>query len=248
MKKLILTILLISTPILAQVNIETKRNKTSIPGSSYHKLTNSFSSKSGNSDSFTLDATYRLDHYLKTDKILFLVDYENEETNDQKTTNKHFFHLRYTHPTTKKRAIEGFLQQEFDEFTNLKSRQLLGSSLRIQLPSKINKLSLHAGLGLMIEYESTKSPNKELTQPRSSNYISYNYTPTQEITLTGTTYIQPSLRKSKDIRILSETTLDIAFSKTLSLNTTFKYRYDNDPLPTIKKTDTTLTQGLSLRF
>ena len=63
-----------------------------------------------------------------------------------------------------------------------------------------------------------------------------------------TTYIQPRCADFKDIRILTETVLQVELSKHVSLTVPFSMRYDSEPPDDIRSLDTSLGTGLVLNF
>ena len=83
---------------------------------------------------------------------------------------------------------------------------------------------------------------------RSTNYISFQMRLNNMINIIFVGYYQVNLERLQDYRILVESSLGFNLTKSLTFQTNFNLRFDNEPPATIKKYDLELTNGLKISF
>ena len=83
---------------------------------------------------------------------------------------------------------------------------------------------------------------------RWSNSISAKAKLGQSAEATWTGYVQPRLARLEDIRILNETRMSAALTKSLALTLSFCLRYDSRPPQSIETVDYELKNVLRLKF
>ncbi len=147
---------------------------------------------------------------------------------------------------------ELFVQKEFDDFILLKDRNLVGGGFRtvlIQLDSTNKKLRLFLGDGAMWENEKLHTnPVSQTKILRSTNYLSFQMRLNNIININFVGYYQVNLERFRNYRILVEGSLGFNLTKSITFQTNFNLRFDNEPPKTIKKNDLELTNGLKFSF
>lgn len=188
-------------------------------------------------------------------------------------------HLRYNREISKRFTIEAFLQGQYDEVSEIDFRGLAGLGPRFELTKKKNEPNtstekdekqrsrLFLGTLVMYEYEKSLELDSKIIHRdfRSSNYLSFSFYPTDNVTIISTTYYQPRVDKLKDYRVSSEINFVMGFSSKkesassgsgqdelkkgfwdkLELNINFSYNYDAFPVISIPKTQYSISNGLS---
>jgi putative salt-induced outer membrane protein YdiY len=183
-----------------------------------------------------------------------IVNYERGESGGELFSDKGFIHARITRDLTDHWIVETFTQKEFNKLISLNDRQLFGGGMRYEIRamdtsrSQTHKYSVGLGSGFMYERESTSDPRDKKVLIRSTSYLSVRWQLDERVTFLSTAYLQLAVRKRSDFRVLDESSLSFAINKTLSFLTSFNLRYDNEPPPTVKNYDITVTNGINVRF
>ena len=119
----------------------------------------------------------------------------------------------------------------------------------VQSDSTEKKLRLFLGNGAMWENEKLHTtPVSQTKIIRSTNYISFQMRLNNMINIIFVGYYQVNLERLQDYRILVESSLGFNLTKSLTFQTNFNLRFDNEPPATIKKYDLELTNGLKISF
>jgi hypothetical protein len=238
----------------AQVNTEKFRKYSDEDGFLFNTLFR-FGYSGGNSNYLTVDGTFRLDYNAKKNNAFIVANYDYKETDEGKVVNKGFVHLRGIHPLNDRFSLEGFLQQEFNEFLLLRARQLAGASVRTKLLDHLSKkdslssIHSHLGLGGMYEHEAYDVPNEgDLTTVtnrfRISSYLTLDWNISDRISMWMVTYYQPNVLKIHDFRMIMETGMEIWLIGRLYFSIDFSYKYNNEPIGDVEKYDTVIKNGL----
>ena len=213
LKLFFLSIILIN-PLFSQVNIEAMRD-TNDNSSLELQFDLDFINTTKKNTEFTYATRY---NYLFENEAVFLGvfkgEYFQQETDGikQDLENKGMLHLRYTHPV-KSFYMEGFIQNEFDDFRSLENRQLIGGGVRFPLTSTSFFDSMFVGSGVMHEKEVYKLDNNlEITELKSTNYLTLSKAIKDNISLSTTMYYQFNTSKVKDYRLLAISTINFDIS------------------------------------
>jgi hypothetical protein len=256
--QMVLAIIFLAGRLYGQVNTEAMRKGGLVQGLQTN-LGLDISMVAGNSTLLNGKGTLRFD-YLRGTTHTFLVASRQQGQTDTLFTNKGFVHLRRTMALSERFNIEGFVQNEFNQFIRLKTRNLAGSGIRIRWLADDNGgvspsgIQLHSGFGAMWEQERItdyKDPeDKQRDLIRSTNYLVFGWQPDERLSLQATTYFQFDLKRPKDFRVLFDGTLGFALSNKLKLTTKISSRYDSEPPSglNLKAYDVELTSGLALIF
>jgi hypothetical protein len=240
----------------AQVNTEALRGEAPAAGFDNHAGI-SVEYQSGNANYYKLSGHYRLD-YLGGPVYAFIVgNYERGSGGGDLFLNDAFVHLRFTYGLDSTWRLEGFAQKEFNDFIQLRDRDLAGGGIRVRLVSASDSASsftLHLGVGAMFESEleldSIEGRSVEIRTNllRSTNYLNAQWHVTTLLHRAATGYYQIAPSRSGDYRLLAECGLGVDLSDLLSLDTSVHYRFDHAPPAGVKRYDLHLANGLEVHF
>lgn len=235
----------------AQVNTERMRLSSEDDGFS-GDLNINLNLQSGNVEVLNAGGGFRL-QYDKNVYTLFLIsNFQFAKKNSSKFINRGFNHIRYNYSLSEKYKWELFTQYEFDEFTRLFRRNLIGSGIRILL--NINKnFAFIFGSTVMFESERIdikkgSNENKNVENFRWSNYFIYQWRAKNNTFIVNSLYVQPVIDAFDDIRILNEIELQSPITEKLSVSIIFNLRYDSFPPVGVKKTDLQIRNSFSFNF
>ena len=250
---LVITLLLvfISHSLHAQiVNIEGKRMQTdSIRFVLNNDLYFSF-------DSIDENDIYQISNDLSTQlkskdlkKIYFFIgNYSLINASGSALRNSWLLHLRFNYKLSRLFRIETFVQSQYNEFSNINKRNLVGAGMRFKLISK-EKTSLYFGNSYMYEEEQIDAVNVKLYNHRNSSYLSFNATVSKSnIEILNTVYFQPLYEDFSNYRILEQFKIEIPIGEKLSINTAFNYSYLSKTNLYEKQSTASLSIGLGLNI
>ncbi|RAP38207.1 hypothetical protein DID80_02995 [Candidatus Marinamargulisbacteria bacterium SCGC AAA071-K20] len=243
MIKYILSLIFISSVLVAQVNTESLRSSSKELGFSHHTGVN-LQVLEGNSRLTTLKANYRLDYLGDVYSSFLITDIKYGHKSGSTYLNRGFVHARFLHPF-KTQHVEFFSQREYDDFVDLKSRFLIGSGLRFSF-FKLSKNKIFMGFGAMWELDDVVG-QKESSFIRSTNYIT-SVIDKDNYEFKFTAYYQPLFSNFSDVRALLQQTLSVNLVKNVDFVTSLQYRYDSNPGNNIKPWDLELTNGFEVVF
>jgi putative salt-induced outer membrane protein YdiY len=232
------------------VNIESQRGEVKEGFSGRFHL--ALGGAAGNTDKINLQTGARLEWKRDATIDLSILEYNYGETNDVRDTNRAFAHLRRTVQYRERRAVEGFVQVERNEFTRLSFRGLAGGGLRLTL-SRSEDFRAYLGLGAFAVRE-VLDDRVDVTDAGARNfvrgnlYLSLNGDLNDYTTLYNTLYYQPALDDLPDARVLNEAGLRIQLSRQIDLRSSVQVVHQSRPPQTVDKTDITYLTGIEYRF
>jgi len=235
----------------SQVNIESFRN-SAIKQGFYGEVKANVQFQSGNVNSKTYEIKKDLHFKHKEHHVLLKGSFSKGYQDKILFRNSAFSHFRYTIMLHNFLGYEIFTQTQYDEFKDLKLRQLNGIGLRIEKATKDKMFKLALGSGLMTDYE--QLPYEVTMNIRSTSYASLtkSFTNDNSSFISAVIYYQPLLFDYKDYRINNEITLRASLinkkSYKLGLDTSIIYLYDTVPAVKIEKTDIIIKSGLTIIF
>ena len=139
-----------------------------------------------------------------------------------------FAHLRWTAMWWGFAGTDLFVQSQYDDFKDLRIRQLEGGYLRLVSPLLDGEVAL--GIGAMSEYESLQEGESDGFTTRLTNYISLTEKWYKErLKMSLTAYYQPKLEDKSDYRVTAVGQLEAKIVGGLSILPSFKYSYDSKP-------------------
>jgi len=165
-----------------------------------------------------------------------------------------FAHFRINFLRKKKLSYETYTQIQFDEGRNMPLRRLIGGGLKIRIQES-EKSEMHAGLGLMYEYENWRSfeTNEIITKEiwKISSYVGFRSNINDYIIFNGIIYFQGGLDLQSSLyrsRISGELSLSFSITEKLAFNTTFIGQYEDRPIIQINNWVYALTNVLKWSF
>lgn len=200
----------------------------------------------GNTDKFAVGLSTLNIYRHGENELLFLGDYNFSETFGPTDTNNGRLHVRYTINPEDKYSWESFIQSEFDQFKQIRSRDLAGLNLRQRL-GKNQKESFYAGYGTFYEYQIWN--DGEIFQiPRANLYLAYVDQFNPCCSAFGIVYLQPSWLALKDFRFELQAGTTAILTERLSLTAQFSVETETKRPVGVKPTDVTYTSGLILKY
>ena len=235
---------------VAQVNTEKLRRADSATGV-FFNTSLSFGIVRGNSEYVSARGAARLDYARSGNDNFAVLDYEFKESQKGKIANKGFLHLRSIWEVSPVLFVEGFTQAEFNEFISLKNRDLLGGGIRLHLFDTENDegrgiLDLFLGMGAMFEHElyATSPADTRYNRIRSTNYLTLNWMPDEDMAFSLVGYVQPLIENPEDLRVTTESSLEFALSEAFHFHVSVSWRYHSRPVLSVKRYDFELRNGI----
>lgn len=238
---------------IAQVNTEKFRKDFEETGF-FGNISLAGSITSGNSEFVLVKGGTRIDYASDKNDLFLIGNYEFKEGNEEKIVNKGFAHLRNVLALSSNLYLELFIQKEFNEFILLKDRNLAGTGLRLDLSGFLTDetetdMKVYFGPGFMFENEKFKtSPEFTTNIFRSTNYITLNWKINEVLNFIYISYFQFDIERLKDHRFITDASLNFSITKNLHFTSALIYRYDNEPVETVKNFDLELNNGIIFSF
>lgn len=211
-------------------NIENERLAPAPEGIS-GQLEAAIETKSGNSDTEESSYGAKLIYAQAPQQWLLMASREYGKSNDVKSKDNQFAHLRWTYALNTLVSSELFTQYQDDDFTRLTSRVLLGGGGRMHLPYSSDTLKLAIGLGafhVREKYELNTFTTSD-SYWRANSYISYKQAVTPQVLLVATGYYQPRIHDAPDTQVLLDANAIINMSEQLKLKLSYSVKHDSKP-------------------
>lgn len=148
--------------------------------------------------------------------------------------NSGFAHMRYTRMWLPRLGSDVFTQAQYNEFTRLSRRLLVGAGLRVD-PVNRRRLQIWLGTGYMTEFERNRV---EAGDPHPAQVVNHRWTSygvvqaklwDAALVARSTTYAQPRLDDFTDIRVLQSLQLEARAGPVLALGLELEAQYDSRP-------------------
>jgi hypothetical protein len=254
MMRIFLILLGCSMTLSAQVNTERMRRMDAGEGW-FHEIGVSMSVFGGNSRLLLLSGSYRMD-WVRDKYYSFIVgNYLRGTSEGNLVLHRGFAHVRLQRSLARPWKIEAFAQKEFNDFIQLKDRQLGGGGLRFEWFDQDTGMAtgrpvnISIGSGLMVEHEQFSGQTKPDTRfVRSTNYIAVRFKRNPQTFLYSVGYFQAAVEEPSAYRILVESSAGLGLSKYLTVTVSFNYRYDHRPAMGVRRYDYSISNGLTLSF
>jgi hypothetical protein len=199
---------------------------------------------------FGMDAETHLQYKTSNDRGLWLIlgNYNFLKIGKTQNISNYYMHLRYNRKINEWLRWEIFSQYMNNDVTQIDSRLLLGTGPRFKL-IKTKFFRFYAGSLLMFETEKEKtSPAIIHNDWRNSNYISFTWTPRDNVELISTTYFQPLLKKFNDYRLLNQAVFKVKASPHFALSVKWNYLHDRFPAGVAPRTTYSFSTGVDYDF
>jgi len=206
---------------------------------------------SGNSDTLSLGAGVKGEYSEEEWLVYMIAAYSYGESNDIQDTNDGLLHLRYVHEI-KETAYdyEFFIQTEFNEFQDIKSRNLAGANIRrdfADLPFD----RFYVGVGLFYSYmepDMVSEKNPIYKRVKLNTYVSFLKKVNDVFSVTYLGYYQPTVDDFTDYRIFQIVQFTTAITEHTALSFDVLHKYNATPYHDIEKTDIRSTINLKYKF
>jgi putative salt-induced outer membrane protein YdiY len=242
-----------AAPVSAQVNTERLRVGEPEEGLSL-EFDGAMTLKKGNIDFLAITTAARLEYNTGIHTPFIYGTFNLSERSGETFIQRSFAHARWTAMWWDRVGSEVFAQIESDKFRLLQQRTLGGAGGRFHIISG-EDTALYFGTGYMMEYEQVQgeaamlAPHpKEILAHRSTSYVSVKFRLAKNVFVNTTVFFQPRLDRPEDFRLLSESGFEVKLTEHVSLAISTMVRYDNDPPPTVKKTDLDMLNSIRLSF
>ena len=206
---------------------------------------------SGNSDTLSLGLAGKGEYSEESWLLYVLAAYSYGESNNIQDTNDGIAHIRYVHEISDTAYdYEFFLQSEFNEFQDIKSRNLAGANIRrdfAELPFD----RFYVGVGLFYSYmepDTITDLDPVYKRVKLNTYISFLKKVNDIFSVTYLGYYQPNVEDVSDYRIFQivQFTTDITEHTALSFDVLHKY--NATPYHAVEHTDIRSTINLKYKF
>ena len=244
-----LLLLFLATPVSAQlVNIESRRMQSDSTRFVFQaNVSGSFTNING---STIFQTRPSLSSQVKTKDLrntFFLIsDYRLLRSNDTDIANAWLGHVRYNRKVSSRVTFEAFLQSQRDQVLAIKSRNLAGAGVRLQVLSS-EHLTLHWGYAYMYEREEANFVDETVYDSRNSSYVTVNASiPGTDVSITNTFYYQPLYDDFGDYRLLEQLRLNISITDVVNLFGLFNYYYDSITPAEQRQFSSTTSAGIGI--
>lgn len=226
------------------VNMESQRYHTDTTGWR-GSIAGNISITSNGQKIFTANADAHVQYQSKKSLYLLLGSYGFLKAASNSYIDNSFLHFRYNYKLDKVVRLEAFTQLQQNVITKINSRFLLGAGPRFKIIGS-KKVHLYLGALAMYEVERETGNPQQISDCRSSNYLSFTYLPNGQTEFTTTTYYQPVYFNGKDYRLLNQSIFKIKTGKAISVNLNWTYQFDASPPVGIIKDTYNFSTGIEL--
>ncbi len=188
-----------------------------------------------------------------TNVVFLTTNYSFTRLNENRFVNNALSHLRFIREHSSRFSYEAFGQHQFNEFTRLEQRLLLGGGGRFQV-LQAQRAEVFLGAGYMLERETLDLPAdlpdaRRSEHHRSTNYLTVRYnSEDKRFRLVDTLYLQTRFDRPEDYRVLSETSFEIQLLRRLALAINLNVAHDSEPPTGVEETDVVLSNSLRYSF
>jgi hypothetical protein len=208
--------------------------------------------RTGATDLLLVSGGVRLTRRSGATLALAIVEGEVGDRGGDRFAAHHFQHVRYRARLSKWLHAEAFAQHEANRFRRLGLRVLAGAGLRAERALG-DSGTLAVGSAYMPERERLREgaesdAGQTSGHHRWSSYASVQWAPSDGVTLSHTTFMQPRLDVFGDWRALSETAITSPLGARASVRLSLTLTHDSRPPEGVTQTDTRTKTAVGLRF
>ncbi len=238
-------------PASAQVNVEALRQDDPPLGYS-GSFGGDLTLRTGNVDLFQIGLNARL--YQVTESVTRLIVGNGGIglLGGSSFASSGLLHFRQTYESNETILPEWWAQLNYDRPQLLDFRAVTGGGVRTSFASG-EWGQFGAGAALMLEHERLDLPDTAIhddqtTLIRWSTFLTLRLVPSDNLVITGTTYVQPGFAEFGDLRTLANLRVAATVTDELDLTVSFDLRYDSRPPDLISALDTSLRTGLRYTY
>lgn len=186
-------------------------------------------------------------YHKKRHTLLLLNDLNLLKVDSNSVQNSGFQHVRYAYQLRKFLIPEAFVQAQYNQVWKLDFRFLAGAGPRFQLLKNDSNRIFMGVLG-MYEFEKVDGGQRYNRDFRVSAYLSMGFGIGKRLTFESITYFQPMIRRPRDFRLSSESSLRASITKHLGFKTSFQLNFDSRPPDDLTRMFYSFQNGLSFKF
>ncbi|MFW5658386.1 MAG: DUF481 domain-containing protein [Bacteroidota bacterium] len=192
----------------------------------------------------------RIGYGSKRNKLLLLTHYAILRTGDDgDRLSEGFAHLRNTYHTETIVAMEAFTQLQRSWRQSLAYRSLTGVGPRLTIyEGDSGRVSAHAGMAYMFEYEQIQDTSITNLAHRGSAYLNLALNVPEILTLSNTFYFQPNLQAFADYRLLNQSKLSFEITEHFTTDFFISVFYDTRPPLELPRTFWNFSSGVGLKW
>ena len=204
----------------------------------------------GNTDSSAVGFSGKAEYYRKDWMLYMLGAYHYGEANHDKNTNDGLLHFRYIHDIhDTPYDYELFVQSEFNEFQDVKMRNLVGANIRRDFSGYFDKCFI--GLGLFYSYmepDTVSVLDPVYERIKLNTYLSLSKEVNTHFSVTYLGFYQPDIEDFSDYRITQILQFDTLITDNVTLGLDISHRYNATPYHQIEKNDFRSTINLKYKL
>ncbi len=194
---------------------------------------------SGNSDTASAGLGGKAQYSTQTWLFYSIASYSYGESNDLKDTNEGILHLRYVHEITDTPYdYEFFVQTEFNEFQDVKTRDLAGANIRRDLSGYFDKC--YVGVGLFHSYmepDIISDVDPVYKRIKMNTYLSLVKDINEHFSITYLGFYQPNVEKFSDYRTFQILQLNTAITDNITLSLDLQHKHNSTPYHHVEEND-----------
>lgn len=202
----------------------------------------------GNSDKTSAGLSIRADYSSEKWLFLTIAAYNYGESNGNKDTDDGLLHLRYIHHIDNTLYdYEFFVQTEYNEFQDIRIRNLVGANIRREIPDYFD--ACYVGMGLFYSYMEPDviSPiDPVYERVKLNTYLSLTKQVNANFTVTYLGFYQPNIEDFSDYRIVQTLQFDTTITDHLTLGIDLRHKYNATPYHQIERSD--FKSGINLKY
>ncbi len=192
----------------------------------------------------------RIDFRTKNNNLMLLTNYSILRIGDDgDRLSAGFAHLRNTYHTETIVDIEAFSQLQRSWRQSLAYRSLTGAGPRFTIyEGDSGRVSAHAGIAYMFEYEQIQDTSITNLDHRGSTYLNLALNVPEILTLSNTFYFQTNLRAFEDYRVLNQSKLSFEITEHFTTDFFFSVFYDTRPPLDLPRTFWNFSSGVGVKW
>ncbi len=209
-----------------------------------------FSGASGNKDENNFEVENHTIYRGDSATWMFVGSLNFAETNNVKSEDNAFVHLRYVRPLGGPHGFELLAQFSQDQFESLDQRIVFGGGYRFEWkPGSDTERGL-LGVGVIREYERYVDINQEQRLWRGNFYVTVSNPVSfaRDASISLSAYAQPALEEISDIRAVAVMNFKVKLSEQLGIRFSVDYKYDSQPEGSIESTNFSYSSGITYTF
>lgn len=244
--------LLLPLPGLAQTILNVERLQPGDVSGWHWGIEGEFSFKAGNTESIDILSGVAAGHRWERDWLRVFVGLDYSAEGEGRVQNDRYLHIRYNHWFADRLQSFHFAQMQASRTALLERRFLLGSGLRYRFVD--GRTTFDLGSGAMREWETLDEHRIKDDHPadaevwRMANLAVATHRFSETLRLVAVAYIQPDLAAFRDLRALTDLSLQIALTERVDLTIRGEWRHDSRPPGGVQRNDLVMRSGFAVSF